>query len=178
MALYLNVFSSESGETLAQRQEVKYMPPQMVKNWVGQRNNQLQNFDPAAIKRMVEIRKKILKGLYDGGAKIMLGSDSPQFFNVPGFALQREMQAMVDAGLTPYQVLETGTRNPAVYLKTIDETGTVEVGKRADLILVDANPLESVANVARRSGVMVNGKWLPAAELNKMLDEVAAIRKN
>ena len=177
MALYLNVFSSESGETLAQREEVKYMPPQMVKNWVGQRNNQLQNFDPAAIKRMVEIRKKILKGLYDGGAKIMLGSDSPQFFNVPGFALQREMQAMVDAGLTPYQVLETGTRNPAVYLKTIDETGTVEVGKRADLILVDANPLESVANVARRSGVMVNGKWLPAAELNKMLDEVAAMRK-
>ncbi|HYP26274.1 MAG TPA: amidohydrolase family protein [Blastocatellia bacterium] len=177
MALYLNVFSSESGEALAQREEMKYAVPQMLKNWVGQRNNQLKSFDPEAIKRLVDIRKKILKGLHAAGAKIMLGSDSPQFFNIPGFALQREMQAMVDAGLTPYQVLETGTRNPAIYLKTINETGTVEVGKRADLILVDANPLESVGNVARRSGVMVNGKWLPASELNKMLDEIAAMRK-
>lgn len=175
MALYLHIFSDETGEAMRQRPELKYLPPNMVNQWAQQRAGQLSSIEPAVRKRMIEIRKKILKGLYDAGAKLMLGSDAPQFFNVPGFSLQLEMQAMVDAGLTPYQVIETGTRNPAVYLKTLNEAGTVEVGKRADLILLEANPLENIANVARRAGVMARGRWLPESELRKMLDEVAAM---
>src|SRR5215213_3731129 len=104
----------------------------------------------------------------------MLGSDAPQLFSVPGFSLHREMQAMIKAGLTPYQVLESGTRNPAVYLKVEAEFGTVEVGKRADLILVNDNPLKDVSNVAKRAGVMARGRWIPESELRKMLDDLAA----
>ena len=98
-------------------------------------------------------------------------------FNVPGFALHREIGLMVEAGLTPYQVLESGTRNVATYaerdLRLDGRFGTVAVGNRADLVLLDGNPLTDIANVGRRSGVMVRGRWVPAADLQKGLDEIA-----
>jgi imidazolonepropionase-like amidohydrolase len=116
----------------------------------------------------------MLKALADAGVKILLGSDAPQLFSVPGFSLHREMQAMHRAGLTPYQILEAGTRNPAIYLNAEKEFGTVEVGKRADLILIDDNPLRDVSNLARRAGVMVRGKWIAESELRRMIDQIAA----
>jgi imidazolonepropionase-like amidohydrolase len=175
MALMATAFSTEGAESLRSRPELKYVPPGMVSQWVQQRTNQLkQGGDAEGGARAVEMRDRVLKALSDGGAKIMLGSDAPQLFSVPGFSLHREMRAMVKAGMTPYQVLETGTRNPATYLKAEKEFGTVEVGRRGDLILVDDNPLKDVANVAKRSGVMVRGWWLPETELRKMLDDLAA----
>jgi imidazolonepropionase-like amidohydrolase len=107
-----------------------------------------------------------------------MGTDSPQIFNVPGFALHREVRLMQDAGLTPYQVLQSGTRNVARYvsevLKQDGRFGTVAVGSRADLVLLGANPLEDVGNLARREGVMVRGRWLSRAEIEKGLAELAA----
>jgi imidazolonepropionase-like amidohydrolase len=125
-------------------------------------------------RRVIEFRDRMLKALSDAGAKILLGSDAPQLFSVPGFSLQREMEAMAQAGMTPYQILESGTRNAAIYLNAEKEFGTVEVGKAADLILVNGNPLKDVGNVAKRAGVMLRGRWLPEEELAKMLDAIAA----
>lgn len=79
---------------------------------------------------------------------------------------------MVSAGMTPWQVVQAATSAPARYLGKDREFGTVAVGKRADLILVDGNPLQDVANIFRSSGVMVNGRWLPRAELDQMLAEI------
>lgn len=91
------------------------------------------------------------------------------------------MESFVEAGLSPYQALETATRNPAEYLaeftKASRNFGTVEAGLRADLILLDANPLQSVANLSKRAGVMVRGRWLPESELRKMLENVAALNR-
>ncbi|HJQ26063.1 MAG TPA: amidohydrolase family protein [Blastocatellia bacterium] len=175
MALWQTFMGTEAIESLKQRPELKYVPPAMVNQWVQQRAGlAAQNPDAKQGQRVLELRDKILKALQEGTGKVMLGSDAPQLFSVPGFSLHREMLAMARAGLTPYQVLAAGTRNPAVYLKAESEFGTVEVGKRADLILVDDNPLKDVANVARRSGVVLRGQWLPEAKLRKMLDELAA----
>jgi len=134
----------------------------------------MQSGDAKQGQRVLELRNKILKALQEGTGKVMLGSDAPQLFSVPGFSLHREMQAMARAGLTPYQILAAGTRNPAVYLKAESDFGTVEAGKRADLILIDDNPLKDVANVAKRSGVMLRGQWLPEEKLRRMLDDLAA----
>ena len=82
-----------------------------------------------------------------------MGSDAPQIYNVPGFSIHRELESLVAAGLTPYQALETGTRNVAVFFGTLATTGTIAVGKRADLILLDANPLADVRNTTRRRRV-------------------------
>jgi imidazolonepropionase-like amidohydrolase len=106
---------------------------------------------------------------------VVLGSDAPQIFSVPGYSIVlREMPAMVKAGLTPYQVLRSGTRDVAAYFGTLPRTGTVEVGGQADLLLLEANPLEDVAHVARRAGVMLRGRWLPASEIEARLQSIAA----
>jgi imidazolonepropionase-like amidohydrolase len=123
---------------------------------------------------VIEFRKKMLRALYEAGAKIALGTDSPQTFSVPGFSIHREMQIMIASGMKPYDVLRSGTRNVAEYFGTLKETGTVEVGTRADLILLDANPLADVANVVKRTGVMVRGRWLPASEIQARLEKIAS----
>ena len=173
MALWQTIFGGETAEALrAARPELRFVPPQMVEQWVKQRTGQMQQMGDLGDdgRRILAIRDRILKALVGSGARILLGSDAPQLFSVPGFSLHREMRAMVAAGMTPYQVLEAGTRNPAEYLGAAKEFGTVEVGKRADLILVDANPLADVANVARRSGVMLRGRWYPESELRAMIE--------
>jgi imidazolonepropionase-like amidohydrolase len=175
MALWQTFMGTETVESLKQRPELKYVPPQMVNQWANQRGNQIaNNNNPAIGMKFLGLRDKVLKALAGGGAKIMMGSDAPQLFSVPGFSLHREMQAMLRAGLTPYQILESGTRNPAIYLNAQNEFGTVEVGKRADLILVEANPLKDIANLSRRAGVMLGGKWIPETEIQRMLNELAA----
>ena len=65
------------------------------------------------------------------------------------------------------------TRNPAEFFGTLKTTGTIERGKRADLVLLEANPLTSIANTERRAGVMLKGRWFTQAELDKSLDEIA-----
>src|SRR5690606_20342307 len=101
------------------------------------------------------------------------GSDAPQFFNVPGFSVHHEMAKMVAAGLSPYEVLVTGTRNPTAYFGTPEELETDAVGRRANLNLSDANPLEDVGNGKRRAGMMTHGRWLPEAEIQQRLDRIA-----
>ncbi len=87
--------------------------------------------------------------------------------------MHEELRNFVDAGLSPYEAIRTGTRNAAEFLNATDTFGAVAVGLRADLILVEANPLDDVANVARRVGVMVRGRWLPEEELQQRLDSLA-----
>jgi imidazolonepropionase-like amidohydrolase len=81
---------------------------------------------------------------------------------------------MIRAGLTPYQVLRSGTRDVAAYFGMLPRAGTVGAGRQADLLLLEANPLEDVGHVARRAGVMVRGRWLPASELDARLAAIAA----
>ncbi|HKO96319.1 MAG TPA: amidohydrolase family protein [Pyrinomonadaceae bacterium] len=176
LALWQTIFGRDTATVLrTQRPEVKYMPPQMVNQWTQQRDNQLANIPADEGQRVLDFHSQMLKALSDATGKILLGSDAPQVFSVPGFSLQREMEVMVKAGLTPYQVLESGTRNPAIYLNAEREFGTVAVGKTADLILVNGNPLKDVSNVSKRAGVMLRGRWLPESELSKRLDEIAAL---
>ena len=161
---------------------MQYIPAKMRDGVAKQKQSTLGNPPPLSERqRYIDLRNKMLVALHAVGAKLLLGPDSPQFFLVPGFATHRELQSFVDAGLTPYQAIEAATRNPGEYfaetMKQSRDFGTVEVGLRADLLLLDANPLQSVANLSKRSGVMVRGRWLPESELRKMLENVAALNK-
>jgi hypothetical protein len=168
-------FESVMGETpvedLQARPELQYVPRQLVQSWITA-TNQLRN-DPANTRevrqRFIAVRRKILKALSDGGVGILLGSDSPQLWNAPGFSLTRELQSYVAAGLTPYQALATGTRNIAEFLGNQEEAGTIATGRRADLILLDGNPLADIGNVGRRAGVMVGGVWYSRDEIERRL---------
>ena len=151
------------------------MPRTVIDQWVrAKRQQQTQrSFQPAAARRLVELRRKLLRSLHEAGAPIALGSDAPQFFNVPGFSIHHEMRMMAAAGLTPYDVLVTGTRNPARYFNDPDANGTITPGQRADLILLKANPLADLANVQRRVGVMLRGHWLTEKDIQARLDKIA-----
>ena len=155
--------------------EMRYMPQRVREGWVEAKHRfqARDDFQPDAAKALVELRQELTRALHAAGAPIALGSDAPQFFNVPGFSIHHEMEMMAAAGLTPYEVLATGTREPARYFGTPDAFGTVEPGRRADLILLEANPLDDVANVQRRIGVMVRGQWLPEADIQARLDTIA-----
>jgi imidazolonepropionase-like amidohydrolase len=181
--LWESFFSPEPPEEMAKRAEMKYAPPQWINGWSNQKRNRIQQDQLNRVTaqesaRYLSLRRTLLKTLADSGAKLLMGTDSPQMFNVPGFSLHREIAVMQEAGLTPWQVLESGTRNVAEYaakdLRLDGKFGTVVVGNRADLILLDGNPLADARNVAKRAGVMVRGRWLPASELDRMLAEMAA----
>lgn len=154
---------------LRNRPEMRYMPRSTVQQWVRAKENQLneRGFDAEIGARAIEIRRRIILALHQSGAGLLLGSDAPQVFNVPGFSLHHELKFVVAAGLTPFEALQTGTINAAEFLGT--NTGTVAVGREADLVLLDANPLADIANSRRVHGVMVRGAWYSSVELGQRL---------
>jgi hypothetical protein len=176
MALWETLRGTADLPTLLAFPELKYMPPQQIEQWKSAQETLLKNpdFKPDVARNVINNRMRLLKALHDGGVRILLGSDAPQRFSVPGFSIQREMKRMADAGMKPYDILRSGTYSVGLYLKDKDSFGTIEVGKRADLILLDANPLDDISNIARRSGVMVRGRWLPEGEIQSRLEQIAA----
>lgn len=175
LSLIEQLASEIPAEELIQSSEMRYMPRDVLEGWVKFKNDykKREDFKPEATAALVELRRELTKKLYDAGADIALGSDAPQFFNVPGFSIHTELKMMVASGLTAYEALLTGTRNAADYFGTPQEFGTVQYGRRADLILLDANPLQDVSNVQKRAGVMVRGIWYPEEVIQKRLDEIA-----
>jgi imidazolonepropionase-like amidohydrolase len=176
MALWETLRGTTDLATLRAFPELKYMPPQQIQQWTSAQENLFKNpdFKPDVARNVIQNRMRLLKVLNDGGVKILLGSDAPQRFSVPGFSIHREMRRMADAGMKPYDILRSGTYNVGLYLKEKDNFGTIEVGKRADLMLLNANPLEDIDNIARRSGVVVRGRWLSEREIQSRLDKIAA----
>jgi imidazolonepropionase-like amidohydrolase len=120
--------------------------------------------------RYVDVRNRLVKAIHDSGGKILAGSDTPEWFHVYGWGLHRELQALVQAGLTPYQALVAATRNPAEFLNQTSEWGTIESGKRADFVLVSASPLVDIRNTLGIEGVSVGGRWLARRELDELLE--------
>ena len=176
MALWETLLGVASIEKLLGYPELKYMPAQMVGAW--EKAHRARQAAPAFDRRKAELtaanRKRILKALHDGGVRVIFGTDAPQQFSVPGFSVHREMQSMLEAGLTPYQIILTATRNAGEYHKDKARFGTVTPGSRADLILVGGDPLKDLSNVSKRAGVMARGRWLTEDEIQKRLAGIAA----
>lgn len=171
-SLFESILGPHSVDELAAWPEMRYWPSQTVQQWrtMTANNRQAGSYTSERAGRFLDVRRQIMRELYRAGVPFLLGSDAPQWWNVPGFSIQRELDAMVAAGFTPYQAYEMGSRNVARHFDADSEFGTVTAGKRADLVLLDANPLESVANWSRRAGVMVRGKWYDRAEIQRRLD--------
>jgi imidazolonepropionase-like amidohydrolase len=119
-----------------------------------------------------ELQKKLANIMFDTGARFLAGTDCLNPYILPGFSLHEELEELVSVGLSEFEALKTGTVNAAEFLKRSNDMGTVETGKMADLLLLEANPLENISNTRKISGVMIKGRWLSAEELDTMLKDV------
>lgn len=124
-----------------------------------------------------EFNAAVLRGLHEAGAGILVGTDAGIPGMVYGPSVHEELSAFVDAGLSPFEALRAATVAPATYFGQSGEWGEVAIGARADLVLLDANPLADIKNTTRRAGVMVRGRWLPQSEIDELLADLAERRQ-
>jgi imidazolonepropionase-like amidohydrolase len=159
--------SMATAEQMRNRPGVEYMPPQMIAAWTKQRQAFMAQpgFNKQSNDRFLQQRRQLLKALHDAGVDLVLGSDAVQTFSVPGFSIFNEMSAMALSGMKPYDIYVTGSRNVARFFNRDKDAGTIAVGKIADLVLVDADPLATVANFEKQTGTMVRGRWYTRADL-------------
>ena len=153
-------------------QELSLVPPGIVERY--KKAYTLNPDDPRFSPEARALNNAIVKALHDGGAHLLLGTDSVKPSVLPGFSLQEELEKFVATGMTPYEAIRAGTSDAAKFLHQENEFGVVSTGRRADLLLVEANPLEDVKNVSKRAGVMVNGHWLTEDELQQRLATLKA----
>jgi imidazolonepropionase-like amidohydrolase len=110
----------------------------------------------------------MVKALDDAGAGLLAGSDCPGCRLVPGHSVLRELELLVEAGLSPWRALRTATVNPAIFLGKPGD-GVLGSSKRADMVVLDSNPLENISAVRHQNGVVVAGRWLPSGAIERML---------
>ncbi|WP_247234090.1 amidohydrolase family protein [Telluribacter sp. SYSU D00476] len=161
-------------EELNNAPEMVYMNAQTRNNWVKTKQDLQANpsYNKAKINDYLKLRRDLIKACQQNGVGLLLGSDGPQVFNVPGFSVHHELQYLVDSGLTPYQALQTGTVNVAQYLGRSD-MGTIAVGKEADLVLLEGNPLQDIGQTRRIEGVLLDSRWLPKDFIQNELKKLA-----
>ena len=137
--------------------------------------NTAEDFDLA---RLVYKKQVELVGMmHQAGVPFLAGSDVQNPYCFPGFSLHDELALLVNAGFTPIEALQAATRNPARFLGKEKELGTVEKGKIADLMLLEANPLEDIRNTTKVNSVVVNGRLLDRKTLDQLLVELEAAAK-
>jgi imidazolonepropionase-like amidohydrolase len=170
----LKVINSE----MIQNENSKYVPAQYLNVWSTFASNSFtahilpSEYD--LFKRFINKRFEIVNELNQHGIPFLAGTDvSWRNHNlIPGFSLHDELSLLVTAGLTPMQALQAATRNAAEALDVLNKTGTIEVGKNADLVLLDVNPLEDINNTRKINAVIKAGHYISREELDKLLRKV------
>lgn len=168
--------SPEDPNVTAEKPQYKLMTSSNMDNWKSTRRSihNSPDYSKEAANKFMAIRLDFLKAYINAGGKILLGSDAPQMFNVPGDSLHDEMEWIRDAGMSAIDILRSTTIEPARFFKRDAEFGSIQIGKSADLVLLNANPLTDISNTREISGVMTRGNWLSKADIDARL---ATIRR-
>jgi hypothetical protein len=176
--LVLKKIDATDSNTLYGDNRLKYMPggKDHFSDWEEfhseRRNRTPKEWDD--VRGRMQRALEIVGTMHRAGVNFMAGTDVSNPYLYPGFSLHDELALFVQAGFTPMEALQTATRNPAVFLGLLDSLGTIEKGKFADLVLLEANPLDDISNTRRINAVVVNGKYLPKEVLQKMLADAEA----
>ena len=149
---------------------LKYVPVSIRQGWEAKVPASVLMWGQAFYVKKLQL----LRPMQRAGVGLLAGTDMPNPYCLPGFGLHDELALMVQAGLTPVEAIQSATRNPARFLGREKEWGTVQVGKRADLLLLDADPLQDIHNTTRIRAVMADGRLLDRTALDKMLADTEA----
>lgn len=151
-------------------ESLKLLPGDISKNW----SESIATFGDREISEASKKRSEWCLAMVDKinkkGIKIMAGTDCPIFFLTPGFSLHEELAVLVQAGLTPLEAIESATLNPAEYFDLQNELGLIKEGFIADLLLLEANPLDDIKNTKTINSIVKNGKLYGRADLDQMLN--------
>lgn len=175
--LIIKYSNPKKSALLYKEKALEYLPKPYLDYWKSDSINYRKNdwfTAPASQKRLVNEftwQQNFTKILHDQGVPLMAGSDT-YGLAVPGFSLHHEMELIHKAGLSTYETLKTATVVPARYFNHIAQSGTIEEGKLADLVLLDKNPLKDIRNTQTISGVFIKGHWLNRKKLDLLLQEV------
>ncbi len=173
-SLFTKWFAPTDVDSLLALPEMVYMRQATLDNWRQVKENFMGDpgFTTAQWQQFDAIRRQLIETLGDNGHGMLLGSDAPQLFNVPGFSIHHEMQDMAYAGMSHLQILQSGTVNPARFFGQEDVFGQVKEGLVADLVLLETNPMADLAALQQLAGVFRNGIWYAKADLDKELLEI------
>jgi hypothetical protein len=180
LTCYKNIsYQIENLDSILARPEMKYVPPGIAAEWQPGRNTYLKApFSRGHItgqRGSYAVLERLTRILHQDGVRMLAGTDTPVSATPPGFSLHDELANLVGAGLTPYQAQRMATANAAEFLGGAQTFGTVAVGQRADLVLLEADPRKDIGATRRIAGVALRGKWMPAPELKSMLNKIAGI---
>jgi hypothetical protein len=156
--------------------DLQYMAASTTKSWQNAANSFATKFTPQSrgtFRAAYEVLLRMTKIFNDGGVKMLAGSDAVgAAWEVPGPSLHREFDELSRAGVPPLRILQMTTRDAAEFLGTTTTMGTVDVGKNADLVLLDANPIDAAANLHQVSAVVRRGRHYSPADLTRLKDRV------
>jgi len=150
-----------TAEDLAAAPEMDYMDDQTINEWVKTKHALQANpmYKPEQVNEFIKIRRKIIFECNRANVGLLLGSDGPQVFNVPGFSVHHELAYLVKAGLTPFEAIKTGTVNVAAFYND-PLRGTIKAGSISDLLLISGNPLSDINQTKNIDGVMIGSRYL------------------
>jgi imidazolonepropionase-like amidohydrolase len=158
-------------------EEARNIPAEAVAGWkqaAAAWSGRLDAEDWKLVEQARRNRLAVIAAFHRAGVRLAVGSDTPNPFVLPGASVHLELANFVAAGLTPFEALRAATVAPARMLGLDREQGTVEVGKRADLLLLAGDPLLDVAALGRRVGIVLAGRWLGADELRALPENLAS----
>ncbi len=165
-------------ETVLNRSENRYLDPLILDFWASRAAGANVSEEAKARRAkqaqiLAGFMERLVRSMYSAGVPLIIGTDALNPMSVPGFSIHRELGEFVSIGIPNHEALRAATVKPAEFMEETEEWGTVATGRRADLVLLNANPLEDINNTKRIEGVMVRGRWLAGEAIQQRLDQFA-----
>ncbi|WP_296700953.1 amidohydrolase family protein [Algoriphagus sp.] len=179
LTLFDRYFGYKPAEEYRNIPEMKYMSEQQVQNWINAKTpyEEAGVLTKENVQPYLEFRNMLFMTLHEAGVPVLMTSDSPQVFNVPGFSIHHEIELMSEAGMSNYEILKTGTINPARYFDEEGQWGVLKSGASADFVLVKNNPLEDLETLKNPIAVMMKGEYYDQSRLQAELAKIEANHK-
>ncbi|MCS5490361.1 amidohydrolase family protein [Algoriphagus limi] len=174
LTLFDRYFGYIPADEFRQAPEMKYLPGPLIQQWVNTKKQMERAgmLEKEIVAPYLQFRNQLFMALHEAGIPMIMASDSPQVFNVPGFSIHHEIALMSKAGMSNYEILKTGSVEPARYMGKEQEWGMIQEGMAADFVMVKENPLKNLETMQKPLGVVIRGEWISGEKLQAELDRI------